>query len=102
MLKSPVLGVGTFEASDRAKELVMQALDANRLSYGPLTEQFEARLARLHGCRFGIMSNSGTSSLQVALAALKEMHNWSDGDEVLVPAMMWPRRTSRSWRIGRA
>jgi len=30
--------------------------------------------------------NSGTSALQVALAALKEVHGYKDGDEVLVPA----------------
>jgi dTDP-4-amino-4,6-dideoxygalactose transaminase len=33
------------------------------------------------------MSNSGTSALHVALQALKEIHGWQDGDEVLVPAV---------------
>jgi dTDP-4-amino-4,6-dideoxygalactose transaminase len=33
------------------------------------------------------MCNSGTSALQVALAALKEVHGWEDGDEVLVPSV---------------
>ncbi|MDQ3244073.1 MAG: DegT/DnrJ/EryC1/StrS family aminotransferase, partial [Gemmatimonadota bacterium] len=41
----------------------------------------------LHGCRFGLMCNSGTSALQIAIAALKETHGWADGDEVLVPAL---------------
>ena len=31
--------------------------------------------------------NSGTSALQVALAALKERYGWKDGDRVLVPAL---------------
>jgi dTDP-4-amino-4,6-dideoxygalactose transaminase len=31
--------------------------------------------------------NSGTSALHVGLAALKAMHGWSDGDEVIVPAV---------------
>ena len=31
--------------------------------------------------------NSGTSALQVGLAALKEKFSWKDGDEVLVPAL---------------
>ena len=33
------------------------------------------------------MSNSGTSALQLALQAMKEIHGWQDGDEVLVPAV---------------
>src|SRR5262249_5744359 len=35
----------------------------------------------------GLMCNSGTSALQIALAALKEVYGWQDGDEVLVPAL---------------
>ena len=50
-------------------------------------DQFERELASLHDCRFGLMCNSGTSALQIALAALKEVHGWKDGDEVLVPAL---------------
>ena len=49
--------------------------------------RFESEIASLHGCRFGLMSNSGTSALQIALGALKEIHGWADGDEVLVPAL---------------
>jgi perosamine synthetase len=85
--RQPMIGVGTFRADDRAKQLVMQVLDSNRLSYGPMTQRFEAEFAKLHGARFGIMSNSGTSALQLALQAMKELHGWSDGDEVLVPAV---------------
>jgi perosamine synthetase len=65
----------------------MQVLDSNRITAGPMMSRFESEIARLHGCRFGLMSNSGTSSLQIALGALKEMHGWDDGDEVLVPAV---------------
>ena len=82
-----IVGVGTFSASPLAKQLVNEVLDANRLSYGPMTQRFESEFARLHGCRFGIMSNSGTSALQLALQAMKELHGWADGDEVLVPAV---------------
>lgn len=65
----------------------MQVLDSNRITAGPMMSFFESQIASLHGCRFGLMSNSGTSALQIALAALKEMHGWADGDEVLVPAV---------------
>jgi len=52
-----------------------------------MTDRFERELARLHGSRFGLMCNSGTSALQIALAAIKEREGWRDGDEVLVPAV---------------
>ena len=73
--------------SSKAKEYVNQVLDANRLSYGPFLQAFERDFSNLHDCKFGIISNSGTSSLQVALQALKDIHGWQDGDEVLVPAV---------------
>ena len=65
----------------------MEVLDNNRLSYGPMMRRFESEFATLHGCRAGVMSNSGTSALQAALQAMKELHSWQDGDEVIVPAV---------------
>ena len=65
----------------------MEALDSNRVSAGPMMERFEQSIAQLHGCRFGLMCNSGTSALHIALAAIKEREGWREGDEVLVPAV---------------
>ncbi|MGI8899077.1 MAG: DegT/DnrJ/EryC1/StrS family aminotransferase [Pyrinomonadaceae bacterium] len=81
------IGVGGFQISDRAKELVMQVLESNRITAGPMMARFESELAAIHGCKYGLMCNSGTGALQIALAALKEAHKWEDGDEVLVPAL---------------
>ncbi len=92
-VKSPILekraqiGVGGFQISQRAKELIMGVLDSNRITAGPMMARFEAEVAALHGCAYGLMCNSGTGALQIALAALKEVHAWEDGDEVLVPAL---------------
>ncbi len=83
----PRVTIGTLKITDRAKALILEVLNSNRLSYGPMTRQFEASFAALHGCRYGVMSNSGTSALQVALQTLKELHGWHDGDEVIVPAV---------------
>lgn len=79
--------LGTFRATDRMRQLVNQVLDTGRLSYGPLSGEFEARFALQHDCRFGILANSGTSALQAGLQAMKELYGWEDGDEVLVPAL---------------
>src|SRR6266446_6521935 len=81
------IGVGGFRITDRARQLVMEVLDSNRLNAGPMMARFESAIAALHDRRFGLMCNSGTSALQIALAALKEREGWADGDEVLVPAL---------------
>jgi dTDP-4-amino-4,6-dideoxygalactose transaminase len=52
-----------------------------------MSDRFEREIAGLHSRRFGLVTNSGTSALQIALTALKERYGWQDGDEVLVPAL---------------
>lgn len=81
------LGVGTLVISDKEKQYVNEALNNNRLSYGPFSRKFEAGFAKEHAVKHAVLSNSGTSSLHVALAALKEKYGWQDGDEVIVPAI---------------
>lgn len=79
--------VGAFYATAEMRKLVNQVLDSGRLSYGPLSRDFETRFAEMHSCSYGVLSNSGTSSLHVALQAMKELYHWQDGDEVIVPAL---------------
>lgn len=79
--------LGHLSISDQGKQYVNQCLNENRLSRGRFTERFEKEFSRLHQSKHGIFCNSGTSALQMALAALKERHHYEDGDEVLVPAI---------------
>lgn len=81
------IGVGHWACSPRERELVNEVLDSGRLSYGPKSKEYERKFAALHGRQYGVLSNSGTSSLQVALQTMKELHGWNDGDEVIVPAV---------------
>lgn len=80
------IGVGNITLSDKAKKYVNEAMDTNRLSYGPFSKRFENEFAKMHDSKFAVVSNSGTCALQMALAALKNIHGWEDGDEVIVPA----------------
>ena len=80
-------GVGDVVLGPVERRYVNDVLDKGRLSYGEYTRTFEQDFARLHDCRVAIFCNSGTSALQVALHALKRLHGWRDGDEVLVPAV---------------
>lgn len=79
--------VGTYQSNDKSKELVNLVMDTGRLSYGPMCQEFEQRFADMHCCEFGVISNSGTSALLIALEALKEYYHWLDGDEVIVPSI---------------
>jgi dTDP-4-amino-4,6-dideoxygalactose transaminase len=81
------IGLGTLKLSDKAKSYVNEVLDSNRLSYGPFLKKLEQGFGKIHSAKFCVSSNSGTSSLQVALQALKELHGWHDGDEVIVPSI---------------
>ena len=81
------IGVGTFQVTPRMRQYVNMVLDSGRISYGDFSRRFEREFAMLHDSEFAVLSNSGTSSLQVALQALKELRNWRDGDEVIIPAV---------------
>ncbi len=81
------IAVGSLRIGSYAKRLIRETLNKNRLSYGPLTIKFENDFAEAHGARYGLFTVSGTSALKVALLALKNIHRWKDGDEVIVPAV---------------
>lgn len=81
------IGVGDFETTPRMRDHINQVLESGQLSYGPFSQKFEQDFAKLHNCQYAILSNSGTSSLLVALQTLKELHGWQDGDEVIVPTI---------------
>lgn len=80
------IGVGTLKITPRQKRYVNDVLNSNRLSYGKYLSTFESKFAKVHGCRYGLMLNSGTSALRIAVACLRETGNWHRGDEILVPA----------------
>ena len=79
--------LGTLNISEAGKNYVNDAMNHNRLSNGPYTKRFEDAFAKAHQSKHAIFMNSGTSALQVALATMKEVHGYKDGDEVLVPAL---------------
>ena len=83
---SKQIGVGGLALGPNEKEYLQQAIESNRLSYGPFSKRFEAAFAKEHDCRFATFCNSGTSALHMAIAALKELEGWDDGDEIVVPA----------------
>lgn len=80
------VGVGTFQSTTKMYRLIMDVLRSGQISYGKYSQMLEKQFGQAHGCQYAILSNSGTSALQVALQALKEIHRWNDGAQVIVPA----------------
>jgi len=81
------LGVGCLELNSQARKNVNMVLRSERLSYGPFLKKFEKNFCSGHQVNFGIAVNSGTSALRIAVACLKEAERWSEGDEIIVPAV---------------
>jgi len=86
-MKKRNIGIGTLNIGKQAKKQILKILDNNRLSYGPITNKFENKFAKLHNSKFAIYTVSGTAALQISLHAMKTIHGWKDDDEVLVPAI---------------
>lgn len=92
---------GPFTVTDAMKDNIHKVLNSGdipnwgRLSPGPFVKEFEQKFADYHGVNQGIMTNSGTSALVVALQALKEVEGWywqNESDyhsppQVIVPAI---------------
>mgnify|MGYP001570299258 CR=1 FL=1 len=79
--------IGFADIGEKEIGYVVDTLRNKRLSYGKYTQALENEFAKAHGCKYGMVCNSGTSALRVAIAALKEKEGWQDGAEVLVPAV---------------
>lgn len=82
-----MIGVGCMEITAKEREYVNRVLDSGLITSGPMLDRFEMQFTARHNRAFGLMVNSGTDALRIALAALKERHDWHCTDEVLVPAL---------------
>jgi len=82
------VSLGTFHADQRTIDLVTRVLQSGRLSYGPVSQNFETIFAMHHDSTYGVLSNSGTSSLVVAIQALADKYNWNPFmTEIIVPSV---------------
>jgi len=64
---------------EEEKSKVLEVLESGILAHGKVVEEFESKFARFSGVQHAIATNSGTSALHTALAAL----GISPGDEVI-------------------
>ena len=75
----PRISLARPDIGPREIELVTRVLTSDVLAMGPLTAEFEARMAELTGRRHAVACSSGTAGLHMAVRAL----GIGDGDEVV-------------------
>jgi CDP-6-deoxy-D-xylo-4-hexulose-3-dehydrase len=62
--------------------------------------EFERTFAAWQGCRYCVYVNSGSAANLILVNAAKELFNWQDGDEVIVPAVTWPTTITPVMQFG--
>lgn len=67
---------------EEEKQAVMRSMDNKWLASGPLVLEFEAKVAKLFGKKYGIAVNSGSSANLIAIQSLRLL----PGSEVITPA----------------
>lgn len=72
------------------KERVSRVLDSGYLTEGPVTKEFENKIASYLGCKHALAVTSATTGLELALRAL----GIGPGDEVIVPDYTYPATAS--------
>jgi dTDP-4-amino-4,6-dideoxygalactose transaminase len=65
--------LGSSSIGDLEKKYVMQVLDNNYISPGPVTKEVEDMCAEMHGLKHGLAIHSGQSAIHVAIQAICEM-----------------------------
>jgi len=83
------ISLGGIQITDLEKKYVMETLDRNFISPGPLVEEIENKISRMHSYDYGITTNSGQTAIEIALRVLGEhykLYNRESPPVVAVPA----------------
>ena len=70
----------------------IKVLKSRQLTMSKITENFEKIFAKKMGCKYAVMTNSGSSANLLALSAITNplfKKKLNQGDEVLIPAICW-------------
>lgn len=77
---------GTISITQKAKDLIKEILDSNRVTSGKYVRQFEEKFAELIGIKEAVALSSGTDADALALAVLYDF-GAKRNDEIIVPAL---------------
>ena len=97
MIAPSPLTLSTVDITDDDITRVVECLQQKQLSPGPVTKEFEAGIAKLHGLPYATYCNSGQSALHLILEALK-LHGRVR--RVVVPALTYISTLHAVWNAG--
>jgi len=85
------LPLATSTWDQKEIEAINRVIKSDHYTMGKEVEKFEKDFANYVGSKYCVMSNSGSSANLLAIAALiySKRHDFSPGDEVIVPAVSW-------------
>ncbi len=52
--------------------------------------EFEKKFSQWNGSKFSVLVNSGSSANLLMVQCCKELYNWKNNDEIIVPSVTWP------------
>jgi CDP-6-deoxy-D-xylo-4-hexulose-3-dehydrase len=71
-------------------KLTKYILKNNRFTQFEKVRNFENLYANWQKCKYSIFVNSGSSANLLIIQVAKELYNWNNQDEIIVPALTWP------------
>lgn len=74
------------EYADELSLAVKRVIDSGYYINGPEVDAFNGEFAEFCGTRYCVGVASGLDALTLVIRAWKLIHEWSDGDEIIVPA----------------
>jgi len=99
MTKKLKIPFGTITITKKAKQLINECLDLNRVSSGKYVNRLENKFANLLGVKEAVAVSSGTDADALALAVLYDF-GAKRGDEVIVPALSFVATANAVLQVG--
>ena len=62
--------------------------------------EFEKAFSKWQGSAYSVYVNSGSSANLILVSAAKEMYNWKNGDEIIVPSVTWTTTVTPVIQLG--
>jgi CDP-6-deoxy-D-xylo-4-hexulose-3-dehydrase len=84
------LAESTWSAEE--KNAAIDVINSEKCTMGDIVKKFEKSFCDMIGCKYAVMTNSGSSSNLIMMACLKfikSKYKLNDWDEVIVPAVSW-------------
>lgn len=91
-----MINLGTVNITNRAKTLMIEALDSGMIGGGKYIGLFENELAKWLGVKHVIATSNGTMADACALAAIKHLDG-GGRNEVIVPALTFIAQINAIW-----